>query len=342
MSEKFLLGMGIILLSGILNGIFVLPMKYSRRWRWENTWLTYTAFALLLFPLALAAIFVPKLHELYFSLPLSALWCPLAFGFLWGFAVVTYGLGFRILGFGLTIAIVAGLSCLSGPLVPLLVLHPEDLLRPQGILLLISIPILLLGLVFYGVAGRQREKEQALAKSGANSTAGNFNWGLVLVIFTGIFGANWSLGFAFSGAVVRRSMALGSNEVTSTYAVWALVLGAGFIANLVYCVFLLFRNKTWALWYQAGWAREAMIGIAMATLWFSGIAGYGIGTRFVGRLGTSMGYMAFAASTVLSSHFLSLITGEWQSTSRRTQLFRTGAVSAMIAAIVVLNLGGLF
>ena len=37
MSGHFWLGMAIIFVSGVLNGSFPAPMKYSRRWRWENT-----------------------------------------------------------------------------------------------------------------------------------------------------------------------------------------------------------------------------------------------------------------------------------------------------------------
>lgn len=63
MGEHFSLGMGIILISGIFNGAFPLPMKLTRGWKWENTWLAFSIAAVLVLPWILAALFVPHLAE---------------------------------------------------------------------------------------------------------------------------------------------------------------------------------------------------------------------------------------------------------------------------------------
>lgn len=338
MTEQFWLGMAIIFLSGSLNGSFALPMKYAR-WRWENTWLVFALVALLILPWTLAGGFVPELAAVYRSVPARALLLPLVFGFLWGIAQVTFGLGIKAVGMALAFAVVAGLSCLSGSLIPLLVLNPADLFHPRGVLLLISMPILFLGLIFYGVAGRRREKEQTASNA---STAGSFVTGLAICIFTGVFGSNINLGFAFGGNVLRSSLERGASQVTSTYAVWALVLGSGFIPNLLYCLYLLSRNRGWSLFGQAGWVREILLGVAMALLWLGGMVGYGIGATLVGTYGTSLGYALLIAAMILSSNLLGLLTGEWKSTSLRTRRLLAVGVAVVLASVVVLNLGGLF
>ncbi|HZP01642.1 MAG TPA: L-rhamnose/proton symporter RhaT, partial [Terriglobia bacterium] len=137
MSEHFWLGMAIIFVSGALNGSFALPMKYTRQWKWENTWLVFAVTALLVLPWLLAAGFIPRLAQVFLGSSGRALAAPLVFGFLWGIAQVTFGLGIRAVGMALAFAVVAGLSCLSGALVPLLVLNPADLFRAGGVLLLI-------------------------------------------------------------------------------------------------------------------------------------------------------------------------------------------------------------
>ena len=45
-------GLGLLLLfvAGAMNGSFTLPMKFTRKWAWENTWLMWTIFALGIFP----------------------------------------------------------------------------------------------------------------------------------------------------------------------------------------------------------------------------------------------------------------------------------------------------
>ena len=160
MVEHFSLGMAIIFVCGALNGSFALPMKYARRWSWENTWLAFSLVAFAVLPWLLAAGFVPHLSDVYQQAPRRALATSVAFGFLWGVAQCTFGLGIEMAGMALTFAVVSGLASLSGSLVPLLVMDPGELLRPRGVLLLIGIPILLAALVFYGKAGRRREREQ--------------------------------------------------------------------------------------------------------------------------------------------------------------------------------------
>jgi L-rhamnose-H+ transport protein len=334
--------MAVIFISGALNGSFPLPMKYTRQWKWENTWLVFAAVALLIIPWLLAAGFVPHLEDVYRGVSSRALLAPLVFGFLWGIAQVTFGLGISAVGMALAFAVVAGLSCLFGSLVPLLVLNPADLLQPRGILLLIGMPILFAGLVLYGMAGRRRAKEQRSAGPSASAVASSFMAGLAICIFTGIFGSNINLGFAFSGPILKKAVALGAFPVTSTYASWALVLGAGFIPNLLYCFLLLFRNRTWPLFLKPGWARETGLGIAMGLLWLSGMVGYGIGATLVGKYGTSLGYALFTAVLILCSNFLGILTGEWRATSPATRRVLTAAVVVILISVLVLNLGGIF
>jgi len=203
-------------------------------------------------------------------------------------------------------------------------------------------PILFAGLVLYGMAGRRRAKEQRSAGRSAGVVASSFMTGLAICIFTGIFGSNINLGFAFSGPILQKAVALGAFPVTSTYASWALVLGAGFIPNLLYCVLLLSRNGTWSLFLKPGWARETSLAIAMGLLWVSGMVGYGIGATLIGKYGTSLGYALFTAVLILSSNFLGIVTGEWRATSSGTRRVLTAAVVVILISVLVLNLGGLF
>jgi len=265
-AEHFSLGMAIIFVSGALNGSFALPMKYARRWGWENTWLVFALIAFVVLPWLLAAGFVPHLGEVYRQSSGRPLTTAAVFGFMWGIAQCTFGLGIETVGMALAFAVVSGLACLSGSLVPQLVMDAGELLRPRGLLLLASIPILLSALVFYGKAGRRREREQRGGSSTQSRTSYSFTAGLVICVFTGIVGSAWNVGFAFSGPILHASAVAGAGPLTSTYAVWAVILSAGFVPNLIYCVYLLSRNKTWSR-FGGALLYDAMLGVAMAFLW---------------------------------------------------------------------------
>jgi L-rhamnose-H+ transport protein len=161
MAEHFWLGMLIVFIAGLLNGSFTLPMKYSRAWAWENVWSVYAVVALLALPWILAVGLVPNLSEVYGSLGWHAFLYPALFGFLWGVAQMTFGLSINAVGMAVAFAIVSGIVCLTGSLVPILAFSPADLFRPAGLMMLVSMPVLLCGLALYAKAGTLRSRELA-------------------------------------------------------------------------------------------------------------------------------------------------------------------------------------
>lgn len=342
MNNHFWFGMAVILVSGVFNGGFALPMKFSRTWKWENLWLVFSVVGIFVVPWALASALVPGLMQVYAGVTPQAILLPLVFGLFWGFAQTTFGVSLRMVGVALTFAVVSGLASLSGSLVPILVFHPEELFRPRGLMLLLSIPFLIVGLIFYAYAGRRREKEQAGANAGSSLPKSSFATGMALCIFTGIFGSSNNLGFAFGGEVIQASKAHGAGPLTATYAVWCLVLGAGFVPNLVYCIYLLVKNRTANLFAQRGSTREAVLAVAMALAWVTAVLSYGIGATLVGADGPSIGYMLFIASSILFANAFGLMAGEWKGASLRTRKFLFAAVAFILIAVIVVNLGGLF
>jgi L-rhamnose-H+ transport protein len=341
-TEHFWLGMMIALGSGMMNGVFSWPMKYSRLWKWENTWAVFNLASTVVLPVCLVAFFVPHLVQVYRGVPERALVLPLIFGFLWGTTHVTIGLSIWAVGMALSFAVIAGMTSLFGSLIPLLVLHRGDLFRPQGLLLLGSMPVLFLGLWLFGKAGLRREKEQPAPSSPTAEPKISFAKGLALCIYTGAFAGSINLGFAFGGDVTRRSLELGANRVTATYAVWALVLLAGFIPNAAYCSYLLFRSRGWGLFTQAGAAKDWVLAITMAALWGLGVFGYGIGATVAGKYGTSAGFALWVAMTIVASSVIGGLTGEWKGTSPHTRRILAVAMAMVLVSVIILSLGGLF
>ena len=264
---------------------------------------------------------------------------PLVFGGLWGIAQVTFGLSIRAIGMAIAFAVVQGLQTPIGSLVPLLVLDPAALHRSRGLLLLASMPVLFIGLILYAVAGRRREKEQRAGEGLTKVRRGSFIGGLAIAAFTGVFGANLNLGFAFGGGLIQRSLQLGANQVTSTYCVWALVLGAGSIPNFLYCAFLLTRNRTWSLFVGAGWLKECLLSLAMGVLWLGGILLYGVGAMLTGPYGTSVGFVLLVASVLIAANVAGIFAGEWNSVSSKTKKLLYGGIASILISVIILNLG---
>src|SRR5215467_10220646 len=81
-------GLGLLLLAGGMNGSFTLPMKFTRRWAWENTWLVYTIFALGLFPPLLTLATVPAIRAVYAKAGAGPVAMVALFGAGWGISQI--------------------------------------------------------------------------------------------------------------------------------------------------------------------------------------------------------------------------------------------------------------
>ena len=293
-------------------------------------------------PTVLVWGFVPHVEQVYRGVPLRAVLLPVVFGFLWGCSQVTMGLSFKAVGVAFAFSTMSAINCVFGSFVPLLAFSPRDLFGPRGVLLFISIPILLVGLWLYARAGLAREKEQKRADRAPSEAGTSFGTGLALCIFSGLFSANINLGFAFGADVARRSFELGANPVASTYAVWALVCWAGAVPNILYCCYLLFRNRSWSTFAGPRRGQETLLALAMAGLWAIAIFSYGVGATMVGKYGTSVGYALLVAMTILSSTTVGVLTKEWKGTLPQTRRLLATAMSVVLLSVIVLNIGGLF
>ncbi|HUU15169.1 MAG TPA: rhamnose/proton symporter RhaT, partial [Terriglobia bacterium] len=80
------IGWGIagVLLGGLLNGSFVLPMKRLVAWRWENTWLVFSVMGLIVVPWVVAVATVAGLGSIIHQTSWPTLAKILIFGFGWG------------------------------------------------------------------------------------------------------------------------------------------------------------------------------------------------------------------------------------------------------------------
>lgn len=331
-------GLAIVTLSGTLTASFPLPMKYSQKWHWENTWLVYATLALLIIPLTLAVWAMPHLFSFYLSVPPRILLLPLLFGFGWGIAQVTFGLSIARVGMAMAFAIVIGLSSLLGSIIPLAFFHPEALIGWPGIVLLASAVLLVWGLVLYARAGRERDlNANALSATPSRRTFLN---GLLLCIFTGCFGSMINMGFVFGGKIADQAMRRGVPGERATLCVWAVVLAAGYLPNAIYTLYLLRQNHS-ANAFRRCFLRETLLAFAAAVLWLFGMIGYGIGAGVMGTYGNSIGFAACMAVLLLWSSALGVFAGEWRIAPPRARSRMRFAVGFITASMLTLGFGSL-
>src|ERR1700676_1600297 len=150
------------MIAGLMSGNCMLPMKFTRSWKWENTWLVFSIVSLVVLPWALALGLVHHLFETYAALSLAQLAIPFLFGAGWGIAQGLFGISVQRLGLGLAYAIIVGLGAMLGTLVPLLVQHRAQVGRQALLEILAGVAMMLVGIGLSTWGGQIRERSGQL------------------------------------------------------------------------------------------------------------------------------------------------------------------------------------
>jgi len=337
-------GLGAILLGGIFQGSVLVPMKFTHRWQWENTWLCFSATAYLLTPWILAFLLVSNFPRMLLEVNPRVLETTLLFGVGMGTGALMMGVGYRYVGMAITFAIVLGISSTVGTLIPLMVFAPDQMMKRRGLSVIAGIVIALVGtgVVSWAAWERDTQKTNAgpVSQSGPRGSTRDLVIGLGLCITSGVLSSCANLGFAFAGQISQRARAMGAGPTGTSSATWTVILLPVFLCNFVYSLNLLRKNKTAALFREPGTSHYWLLGILMGIDWMAGMAAYGAGALSLGKLGTSMGWILFVASMIIVANVSGALTGEWKGSSPRTLAIMAAGIATLMAAIVVVGTSG--
>lgn len=319
----------LLILAGLANATFGLPMKYVRRWEWENTWALWSLLGLIVLPVALAFSCIPLLPAVYREVGFPTTLIVFLFGAAWGLAQVLFGKAMHAIGIGLTFSIVLGLSAAAGSVLPMLRLGPASVGSEAIGWISAGLLLVLLGVATCAQAGRRRE--QARAESATRS--GSFLPGLIMALCSGLFASFMNVGIAFGAPLAARATVHGASDASSVYAIWLPLLIGGAVPNLLYCVYLLTRQKSWA-WYRASMGLNFCLAAAMAILWFFSTALYGVASHGLGEWGVVLGWPVFMSVIVIGAGLLGIATGEWKQSGRTPVLLQVAGIMLLVVAIV--------
>ena len=325
-------GFLLLTIAGLMNASFTLPMKFTRRWAWENTWLVWTVFALLLLPAVTTLCTVPDVASVYRAAGVGQLIRVMAFGAGWGLAQVFFGLAVEAIGIALTFSLVLGTSAAVGALIPMLRLHQDKVHTPAGHAVLLGIATVLLGVAICAVAGRLREsaRPEAAGKQRANATAG-----LILAVVCGCGASFVNFGLAFGASLIDIAARHGASPINAVNAVWLPLMVAGAVPNLVYCLYLLNKNSSGRNFMRSRFT-HGTLAFVMAAFWFGSSLFYGASVAQLGPLGAVLGWPLFMSLIVIAASLLGIVTGEWKNSGRWPLSIQLTGVATLILAIFIL------
>ena len=328
-----MMGVALAVLSGLCNGLFTTPMKLESRWKWENIWFTFILVACLLMPAALVFSSAGWSTALMRA-PRYSVVAALSFGFAWGFGAICFGKSVHSIGVSMANTLVIGLSSALGSLVPLF-MKSEVHVGTKQLVLFAGVIALLIGVAVCGKAGRMRDGEQQT--KGTVPLAG-----YLFALAAGVMSAVFNIGYALALPISDTGVGIGLSRFAATNCIWLLMLGAGSIPNIVYCMLLMYRNQTAHLLHVpaswSSWGRSS----AMGLLWGGSIFLYGAATPRLGAFGPSVGWPLSLAVGLLVANLMGVLLGEWRGAAGRPVKWMWIGLAILLAAIVLCGISTRF
>jgi len=339
-------GLAIAVLAGAINGLFALPMKFNRRWAWENNWFLFSLLSLVIFPWVIALLSVPDLRLAFSTVGPGHL----VLATLWGATVycgsLMFGISLGYIGTALSFALLVGSMSIVGVFLPIALFNPQTLTTSGGKLIVAGVVLLLATLILSVRAGRLKEKAQA----GLNTTGigdqvkKSALVGMVLAIAGGGLSGFLSLGMNMEWAVSIRNAAIQFGKASpssATNAVLALVLLGGAIPNVAYCLYLLKKNHTLNR-YWGPLSNTYSLMILITGVMYSGsvaLWGVAISEPMLGKLGPSIGWALFIGAMVISSNIGGFVTGEWKNAGKQPVWIMGCSLMLIMIAMVLIGYG---
>jgi L-rhamnose-H+ transport protein len=327
-----LVGFLLVLLAGVLQGTFILPMTLVRGWAWEHTWASFSMLGMIVFNFTIAILLVPNIVSVYAASPRQDLLILALFGLGWGVGAVLFGLGMARLGMALGYPIIMGLIASLGALIPMLVFFPGTVLLRKGLVLLAGTAVMILGIVVCSVASSRRMPNAKAEAVSSRALTG----GLLIAVLAGILSCLPNVGMAFGRNVTRVAETMGVARGSSGNTVWVLLFTLGSVANLTYCLSLMLRKHNFRQYWSTEAPRNLALSALMAILWIGSFYLYAEGAARLGRWGIVAGWPLFISVSIVVGNVWGFWRGEWEGAgiaSRR--LLHLGLVILIVGVIAV-------
>ena len=329
-------GILLIALGSIGAASFYVPFKKVKLWSWESYWLSQGVAAWLIAPWLFALVFVPQgeLIPIIKEAPAKAKLLAMFFGFLWGFGGLTFGLSLRYLGVALGQSIALGLCAAFGTLIPAFVAGQELFSTTAGILTVAGVAITVAGIAIIGYAGALKSREMSEEEKLAAVKEFALKKGILIAVFAGVMSACFNFGFEAGKPIENIASEHGTNPLFQKNPTLIFILLGGFITNLIYCVYLNIKNKSYKDYYSVPgniFLNNLFFTFLAGFLWFLQFHFFGMGSSKLPEGMAVFGWSILMALNIAIANIWGIFLNEWKGVKPKT-------ITILIIGIIVLIL----
>ncbi|GAB3648540.1 hypothetical protein GCM10028791_12410 [Echinicola sediminis] len=324
--------------AGLILGLYALPEKFTKDFKYENTWSLFFVLTMFAVPIVTSVLLIDGFAQIFGKMP-AEIWIKMGLAsFLWGTGVMMWGKAINHIGLSLGFSIFIGTIILIGSLLPFAV----DGLPDQNALLYIlaGLVVVLLGIIFNGRAGILREKDQSKEEVGKGQTKGSISAGILIAVAGGLL----ATGFSYANAVGRpylheASIGQGNADWITAVCVMFPIFICGGIAMTLYFIWQLSKKKAWAGFKTPHFTKNLVLILIMAVFHYAASAIFAYAAFRLGDAGNSVGYAIFNTSCVATAILSGLITQEWLGASPKAKGYLYAGLACMVIGIVIIGIG---
>jgi len=219
----------------------------------------------------------------------------------------------------------------------------DMLASPGGRLVLLGVLVCLVGIFLCGRAGMLKENELDEGQKKESVSEFNLGKGLTVAIISGILSACFNFGIEAGKPMaevannVWKSVNPGEGEfLFQNNVTYVVVLWGGLTTNLVWCMILNARNRTFGDYTNEATplTKNYMFSALAGTTWFLQFFFYGMGESKLGNGASS--WILHMAFIILIANLWGLFLKEWTSVSKRTfSTFIFGILTIILSVFIV-------
>jgi L-rhamnose-H+ transport protein len=324
-------GLIFLLLAGVLQGIFVLPITFTKNWKWEHGWLMFSFWGMIILNWVLALYLFPHVFSIYQQVPSAELFFLFLFGLCWGLGAILFGLGMDKLGMSVGYPVIMGLIAGTGTLVPLLLKKSESIFTIKGLGVVVGCALVILGILICSKAAHTRTQPSVIKESKPEILTG-----IIIAVSAGLLSALPNIGMSFASQTIHQAIIAGIPPDMAGNLVWLLFFSVGFLANAAYTIFLMIHNRSVRAFSKSFSIKNAMITLFAAACWIGSFYLYGYSASLLGSFGAIIGWPVFIAIAIIVGNLAGIWKGEWKNANPRSiRLLKSGMAVFILAVILI-------
>jgi L-rhamnose-H+ transport protein len=314
-----------IIAAGLINGSFVIPIRYLKHSSHEKMWLYHSVISIAIMPWLFLLVVFPNAFAQYTALPLRDITFLVFGGTVFGLGQISFAYAIEKIGIALSFTVNLGLGLVIGSM--FVVLERSALFTSQGYWVTAAVILILCSLILYYFAGREAKITQHDHKI--------YRLGWLLAIMAGVASGLQNITF-----VVVAFDLPSSSLNTDSYWVWPPFLLA---ASIPMFIGFLYRANKQPTTYITGKAFcLSFKNLALVTLMglcFTGsLVLYSIGMSGLSHSQHIIGWPAFMVSIILASQCWGCVYQETKGIGAKKYLALLLSIVMLVIAISLLAL----